>query len=800
MIIKSIALRNFRRFKNLSFEFPENLIGIIGPNGSGKTTLLEAIGWVLYGIDAVRTLKSEVRSQFAENREVCAVEMVFEIGGQDYRVRRQLRGKQDVVEAALYRAGNEQPDAVQDRGVTEYVETLLALDYQSFFASVFARQRDLAALSEMRPEERRKAINRLINIDRIDRAREAVRKASNEKQAFVQGKESSLKDLDQIQKQAKEQQDAIALQEKEAAAEKEKVSEIKAEREKRRKELEEIEAVRDKFNERQKKIETLAERLKNLEAEKMRFKGEIEKIRKAKATLEMLRPVVAKFEKIKNEKEEWDALELRFKRLENKQEMEKRLQTDLKEMNAEEKNWSALVSELKKEIEELKELGPEPEELEKQQESFHEQEVTLQGKVEAIRRKLEEIKGHQNKIQELGADSACLVCTRPLGENYDEVMKHFSADVQSFSDDFDEKNKQLQTVRENSAILRDRLKKSRDRHRQREKLLSRDLEIRKNIETANQKIEKKKRDLKAVEDEIVAIGKVEYKPKIHAEKKKQFEEIGKKREQALALEAQVNRLPELEALLDKNSEISGITQGELETVKKHQEELNFKEEEFIKCKKQAAQATLKLEQANVRFNEMQQKLALLKQELNILKTEIKHQRTLRKEIDSLKEEIYYFQLLVQYFGEFRLELAGRIRPIIAHRASELLSLTTNSRYSLLELDADYNIAVYDGTEAFGIKRYSGGEQDLVSLCLRIAISQVVAERSGGNPLNFIILDEIFGSQDQERKGLILNALNQLSSQFRQIFIVTHIEDIKDFLPVLIEVKQADQFSSVAELV
>ncbi|MEA3428425.1 MAG: SbcC/MukB-like Walker B domain-containing protein [Thermodesulfobacteriota bacterium] len=96
-------------------------------------------------------------------------------------------------------------------------------------------------------------------------------------------------------------------------------------------------------------------------------------------------------------------------------------------------------------------------------------------------------------------------------------------------------------------------------------------------------------------------------------------------------------------------------------------------------------------------------------------------------------------------------------------------------------------------------QFSGGEQDLANLCLRIAISQVVAERSGGAPINFIVLDEIFGSQDSGRRDLILNALGQLSSQFRQIFIITHIEQIKDMLPVIIDVTTKDGEESVARV-
>ena len=105
----------------------------------------------------------------------------------------------------------------------------------------------------------------------------------------------------------------------------------------------------------------------------------------------------------------------------------------------------------------------------------------------------------------------------------------------------------------------------------------------------------------------------------------------------------------------------------------------------------------------------------------------------------------------------------------------------------MEIDDDYNILVEDEGERFGIERFSGGEEDLANLCLRIAISQELSERTGGLRANFIALDEIFGSQDLQRKGNILKALSELIGQYRQILLITHIEDIKESLPFVLHV-------------
>ena len=54
--------------------------------------------------------------------------------------------------------------------------------------------------------------------------------------------------------------------------------------------------------------------------------------------------------------------------------------------------------------------------------------------------------------------------------------------------------------------------------------------------------------------------------------------------------------------------------------------------------------------------------------------------------------------------------------------------------------------------------------------------------------SFIILDEVFASQDDGRRDLIINSLYNLKSRFPQILLVTHVDDLKDRVEFLIEVK------------
>ena len=77
MVIKNLKIKNYRRFRDLELEFPENLIGIVGNNGVGKTTIVEAVGWALYGNRIKRVDKQDIRSQFCEEGDPCIAELIF---------------------------------------------------------------------------------------------------------------------------------------------------------------------------------------------------------------------------------------------------------------------------------------------------------------------------------------------------------------------------------------------------------------------------------------------------------------------------------------------------------------------------------------------------------------------------------------------------------------------------------------------------------------------------------------------------------------------------------------------------
>jgi len=73
---------------------------------------------------------------------------------------------------------------------------------------------------------------------------------------------------------------------------------------------------------------------------------------------------------------------------------------------------------------------------------------------------------------------------------------------------------------------------------------------------------------------------------------------------------------------------------------------------------------------------------------------------------------------------------------------------------------------------------------------------LITERAEGL-FHFIILDEIFGSQDRQRQQNIIQELYKLSSTFKQIFLITHVEEVKHFMQHIIHVEESTDDSMIS---
>lgn len=152
-------------------------------------------------------------------------------------------------------------------------------------------------------------------------------------------------------------------------------------------------------------------------------------------------------------------------------------------------------------------------------------------------------------------------------------------------------------------------------------------------------------------------------------------------------------------------------------------------------------------------------------------------RRINSKREQLVERHVHLELADKLMTEFRLRISEKVRPHLSELASNYLTRLTNGKITAIQLDKTFDFTALCGVDE--VPLLSGGEEDVVSLSLRLALSEMILAKSGIS-FEILILDEIFGHLDSDRRTELLQLLVNLKNTFKQIFIISHIEDVQNY--------------------
>ncbi|MEM0466481.1 MAG: SMC family ATPase [Candidatus Thermoplasmatota archaeon] len=690
MILKTLHLQNFRKFHDAFLEFPEGITCIIGLNGVGKSTIIEAIAWTLYGPVAARTPAEQIKREHAQPSEPCRVELEFIFENDLYKITRAMTGKNLSASATAVMNGKIVAEGAEI--VTKFIQKKLSMDYKSFYTSIFAKQKELNALSCMNPSERRPLILRMLGINQIDEVISTMRSEIKSTTDVILELEHLIVDKFGNKKTEQFQKDAQVLAKK------------KEETEKTLDQL--IRLIRDENTE-----------LQNQEKIVQLKKTEYEKYQKTKTELEENKIL---YDRKKTLKSEIQTLENKIKERTAIIEQQK---TELKKFD-----------QLKKDIEKLQRV--QQENIKKSQEMIQKIEAARS----AIKQKQEEVgklKQKKKQIEKIGPSAHCPTCDQKLEKQYPKLIKKFTEEI----------------MKHNNAI-----------------------------EILHQKITSFEQEYAAINKERIALQKKQtylqnqeiIREKILTSIEKNIEEIA---EQKKELQSKKQLLEKVTTLKFNEQQYLDIKLSVEKTYREYQSSL----EKITNIKD-------KIETLKIQKERKEGEKNIILYEIKNLQQKITEQQNLEQKITEEKNTLQDLKMTYEIMTAFRTYLISQIRPLLSQYASELFEQLTDGRYHTIELDEEYNILIYDNSIPYKIQRFSGGEEDLANLCIRLAISEVLTQRAG-SIFRIIILDEIFGSQDINRRQNIIQALQKLSEKFKQIFLITHIEEIKNYTQSVIAVEE-----------
>jgi exonuclease SbcC len=209
-------------------------------------------------------------------------------------------------------------------------------------------------------------------------------------------------------------------------------------------------------------------------------------------------------------------------------------------------------------------------------------------------------------------------------------------------------------------------------------------------------------------------------------------------------------------------------------------------------------------------NRLNQDVGAARQKVSVLGDLRKRKVDLSEARETLALQVAHHKTLERAFGKDGVPalLIEQALPQIESKANELLDRLSDGQMSIRfvtqaeykdkkrdDLKETLDIQISDAAGMRDYEMYSGGEAFRVNFAIRLALSEVLAQRKGAR-LQTLVIDEGFGSQDVQGRQRLIEAINLVKKDFAKILVITHLDELKDAFPTRIEVEKTDHGSTV----
>lgn len=776
MKLTALRLRNFRQHVATEIQLESGITGIIGPNGSGKTTLLEAIGFALYS--SGRGVREHMIAQHPVGRGQMRVELEFELGGHEYRV---VRGR---TSAELYLDGDPVPIVNSSGAVTERLQRIMGMSKDEFFKTYFTGQKELAGMAAMASPDRGRFLSKVLGYEKLRSAQDLVSVRKSMLNAEISGLRKAMADPVVIARNIADATERVKTATAAARSAEHRntifqgtFAMIAPKWERAQHDREKAQALMSEITANEREASSLE---RNLE----RVARELATMADARAELASLQKMIEPLPDFRDELGVLDELYREEGRRKALVENEAVLREEIDKLNARHASIERAPAQEEEVTDELEKKRAELEEaqgtLEAKRTEWVRDRQDAETKLTDLRRQWAEVKEQRERVISLGPDAACPTCSRALGESLHTVVEHLSEMSETLRVDglyYKTRFEQLSEMPAEVRALDERRRVLTNESAALERKLARvQLAVHeltgvvREITAKQRRVEQMRRDIAIlskgfdaarfdlVRGEIAGLTPLEAK--------------------AARLSALAEREPQLIKERDQYSTTLGNLQSLLGTLRVRHKQMSSAaadydliRQSFEKCATEARAAEVDLHKTRADWSgareALESALATGEQSSIVQATvaQAEADRRLHEELD-------------RAFSEVRAQLNAELRPELSELATGFLRELMDSRTAELELDEKYNVSILEDGIAKPV--LSGGEEDLANLVLRLAVSQMIAERSG-QAFSLLILDEVFGSLDETRQFNVLELLRGLRDRFEQVILITHIEALRDEL-------------------
>lgn len=797
--MNKVELKNFVSHRHTVIDFGLGVTAIVGPNGAGKTSILDAISYALFNLHSRGALDYLVNRASQE----ASVKLWFTSKGRSYLVEWQVeRGRMRRTRARLYEELNGSKRLLADgpSHVLREVEKVVDVDKELFTQAMYVKQGEVEALVEARPAERKRIVSRLLGIDDLEAAWEAMRDVIDDQESKLRLLEAQVAELGGVEEELKRVEgELIGIYEEQRRVEA-SLERARVRAESLRALLQRYEEAERKYRELEASLIELNSRLEKAKEEAKWMRSQLEARSQVEERLIKLRPSFEEYEELQPKLAEAAALKARMAELEGAaarlrreaEKCERKLRMAKERLERRLGEASNLLGERPRDVGELATLKDKAlSRLEA------ERKEVLEGE-EELRRRVEELAGRaaerEHLLEKLSLNPReCPVCGRDLTKDHlARLVAKLRAELAELSSMLVEARREEARLREYGEELSRRIEALRAMN------VDEVIELAKEVEEVEAESEKARFELEEVVTEVQGLKEKAGELMMLEARLRELEPLHRKYLEAQgALKAYPSRE---ELLLQIRSAEAAAEELEvrINRLRHEQGKLGYSEEAHAKLREELRSAEEEL-----------RKLAVSHAELKARREYLEARRgELRKKLDELREKMVekerrarFVKLLEEIRWSFSKDglqrlVRAKAKPVIEHLAREYLE-KFNLEYSDVKLDEDFNPTLLGPLGEQPVDSISGGERVAVALALRLAIARALA----GERVELMILDEPTVHLDEERRRELVEVLRRFFREeprvLPQLVLVTHEREVEEAADLVYYVTREAGFSKVS---
>lgn len=164
-------------------------------------------------------------------------------------------------------------------------------------------------------------------------------------------------------------------------------------------------------------------------------------------------------------------------------------------------------------------------------------------------------------------------------------------------------------------------------------------------------------------------------------------------------------------------------------------------------------------------------------------------KEIEKRVKILKEQQTDYTSIITAFSKNGIpaSIISHDIPEMEDEVNKILKIISNDTMSIQYITTKngkkksvdtLEIVVSDGNTSRMYETYSGGEKFRIDFACHIGMAKFLTKRAGAS-IDFLIIDEGLGSQDDFSKQKFIESIMSLNGLFKQIMVVTHIQDLQN---------------------